>query len=261
MSESWLKRLARLVGLGTEASGEEQPGTNRTGSSPGKKPGTVRAGTSSDRQPGVYCQEALARLTSQQRDYLIYVGVPLARPKQWVRALVSDDALLINGQVTAPEEAKAFVVAYQNGQVVDFYLCGLGLPEGLSYLERPGGPPDSDRLTDADLIAGRQLVHVSYGEGRKPHYSTTVVNVSPYRLQVSKFAAYRPTSGGYKLSTVTGRFFSAGDFKEWYGQAGEWLEPGASATDPNNYGSPPVLWAYYCETEDGKQFVAGEVLR
>lgn len=42
----------------------------------------------------------------------------------------------------------------------------------------------------------------------------------------------------FKLNTVTGKYFTAEEFKEWYGQSGDWLEPGQSATDPNNYGAP-----------------------
>ena len=31
-------------------------------------------------------------------------------------------------------------------------------------------------------------------------------------------------------------------------------------TDPNNYGSPPVMWAYYCEVEGGKKLLTGGII-
>jgi hypothetical protein len=53
---------------------------------------------------------------------------------------------------------------------------------------------------------------------------------------------------------------TAEDFEEWYGQTGDWIHPGQSVTDPNNFGSPPVLWAYYYETEEGKRFLTGGII-
>lgn len=75
------------------------------------------------------------------------------------------------------------------------------------------------------------------------------------------FGGYRKTGRYFQLSTITGHFFSAEDFRDWYGQPGEWIEPGRSVADPNNYGSPPCLWAYHCETEDGTKFLAGGIAR
>ena len=91
--------------------------------------------------------------------------------------------------------------------------------------------------------------------------STTLTNVSGQRLRVLRFAGYVRTPLGWILHTVTGGFFSADEFREWYGLGeGEWIEADGSARDPNNYGGPPVLWAYYCLAEDGTEFVAGGVL-
>jgi hypothetical protein len=60
---------------------------------------------------------------------------------------------------------------------------------------------------------------------------------------------------------VPKQFYSAAEFREWYGLgSSEWIEPGQAVSDPNNYGSPPVLWAYYCELASGQQFIAGGAL-
>ena len=75
-----------------------------------------------------------------------------------------------------------------------------------------------------------------------------------------KFGGYTKHGGEFFLHTITNRFFSAMTFMEWYGQMNDWLEPGESVVDSSNYGAPPVLWAYYCETQSGRQFVAGGII-
>lgn len=209
--------------------------------------------------------DTIAKLLSQERDYQIFIGVPFNRPSQWTRAQRSGNELLVENESIDLAQIGAFIFAYQNGQIVDCELGGLGwFPPGISGLDRAPGPPESDVLTERDLQEGRLYVEITYGKGAesKKHYSTAVLNKSPGRLRVTKFGGYTPVrlGTGYKLNTVTGKYYSAEEFREWYGQNSQWLEPGQSATDPNNYGGVPVLWAYYFETEDGHQFVAGEVL-
>ena len=63
------------------------------------------------------------------------------------------------------------------------------------------------------------------------------------------------------MSTRPGKFYSDEEFREWYGlKNAQWILPNETATDPNNYGGRPVLWAYFGETEDGEPFVAGAIL-
>ncbi len=51
-------------------------------------------------------------------------------------------------------------------------------------------------------------------------------------------------------------FYSAGEFREWYSMGDrEWIAPGESVTDTNNYGARPVLWAYWLETDNGEEFL------
>ncbi|MBY0552111.1 MAG: hypothetical protein K2W95_32810 [Candidatus Obscuribacterales bacterium] len=206
----------------------------------------------------------ITKLMSQGRDYQIYIGVPLDRPTQWTKALQHGDELLLQNEVTDLAQVRAFIFAYPSGQIVSCELGNLGFPPGISGLEPTPGPRDSHVLLDSDLKEGRLYVQITYGKSaeNRTHYSTEVLNKSTGRLRVTKFGGYTPVRRGvgYKLNTITGKYFSAEEFREWYGQAAEWLEPGQSATDPNNCGSPPMLWAYYCETDDGHKFVAGEVL-
>jgi hypothetical protein len=162
-------------------------------------------------------------------------------------------------------EVRAFVVAYANGQLVDCELAGLPEPPGLAGFGPERGR-DDDVLRPAALEKGRKYVEVKYGPSQlrpkdRRHYSTTLTNISGQRVKVLRFAGYVRRQPGWILHTVTGTFFSAEEFREWYGLGErEWLGPGESACDPNNYGGLPVLWAYYCQAEDGEEFIAGGVL-
>jgi hypothetical protein len=211
--------------------------------------------------------ERLAVLMRQRSDYNVLVGVPPDRPDHWASASgLTTDAVTVEGHGNIPlVEVRAFVVSYPGGQLVDCEPVGLPVPAGFTGLVR-GQRSDHDVLQPADLKEGRNYIEVKYGRSAlKPndasHYSTTLTNISGKRIKVLRFAGYALTPGGWKLHTVTGGFYSAQEFREWYGLGPkEWIGPGESATDPNNYGSPPVLWAYYCRTEDGQEFVAGGVL-
>jgi hypothetical protein len=211
--------------------------------------------------------QRLAVLARQRPDYQMLVGVPPALPTAW--ATVSR---VVEGHLTVEshgdivlEEVKAFIVAYPNGQVVDCELAGLPLPPMMSGLQ-PGRNREKNILRLTDLKEGQKYIQVKYGRsGVQPHdrshYSTTLTNISEQRIRVLRFAGYTKGPEGWRLNTVTGTFYSAEEFWNWYelGQK-EWIGPGESVTDPNNYGSPPMLWVYFCQAEDGKEFIAGKVL-
>jgi hypothetical protein len=209
----------------------------------------------------------LAVRMRQRSDYLVFLGVPPANPDRWAAASgLNGDAVVVEGHGEVPlAEVRLFVVAYPGGQLVDCEMGDLPEPPGV-FDWGPEPVPDIDVLKAADLEEGRKYVHVSYGPSElrprdRGHYSTTLTNVSGQRVRVLRFAGYKRTPLGWVLHTVTGGFFSAEEFREWYGQGErEWLGPGESACDPNNYGGPPVLWAYYCQAEDGSEFIAGGVL-
>jgi hypothetical protein len=127
------------------------------------------------------------------------------------------------------------------------------------------GLPDFDRLTIADLQEGHSRIKVKFGKSTsepdsRDNYSTTLTNVSGERIRVLKFGGYSKTKNGFSLNTISSRFFTAEDFVDWYGQQGDWIEPGQSLTVHNNYGSRPCIWAYYCETEGGSKLIAGGVV-
>lgn len=209
--------------------------------------------------------ERLLAYAQQREDYQLYVGVPLESPTRWARVVEAAERGLRmeGGGECFLTEVRAFLVAYPNGQVLERTALGVsGLPPGICFpLSRP--TQRTDIITLLDLKPGNQFVTVLHDRcrlhpGERHYHSTTLKNISSQRIRILRFGGYTKTSAGWKLDTITHDFFTAEEFRAWYGAA-EWIEPDASVCDPNNYGGFPALWAYFGEAEDGTRFVAGEV--
>lgn len=212
----------------------------------------------------------LRAYAAQRGDYSIYIAIPISAPESWAKVMkVTERAVVVEDHGEVPlEEVRYFLVAYPNGQLVEQVFAPgryrRSLPPGVQSLGS-SGRPRTDILTAADLTVGKNFIAISHGKcilrPSDPHYySTQLANVSHQRVRVLRFAAYTNIEGGWKLHTVTRGFYSAEEFQALYGLAGEWIEPGQSVCDANNYGGFPMLWAYYCESADGTRFIAGEVI-
>jgi hypothetical protein len=212
--------------------------------------------------------EVASRLSSRLKlrsDYLVLVGVPIDAPTKWARATSysADEIVTVEGRVRVAS-VRAFVIAYPNQQVLDAETLGLEIPDELRMLHSEE-PATSELINVTDAQAGLRFVDVSYGPSAvsptADHYSTTLRNIGDEPVRVLKFGAFAETEGRYVLSTVTSNFFTADEFVSWYGAPADgWILPATAVTDPDNYGAPPVLWAYYCETKSGKRFVTGAVV-
>ena len=212
-----------------------------------------------DAAPDHGSAERLGARLAEGRDYKIFVGVPLETPERWRPATRGDNGeLLIDDVEIDVDDVRAFVVAYPGGELLDHLGPPHELPDGVTAMATSDEVSD-EQLRDADLEAGRSIVVIEYGpSAARPrdwnHFSTKVTNISTERIRVLDFGGYtRAGPGTWKLNTVSGDRYSAAQFRAWYAQQGEWLGPGESATDPNNYGGRPALWAYFCETESGKK--------
>jgi hypothetical protein len=224
--------------------------------------------TGSSRGTARSAGERLLAHSGDRSDYRMFVGIPAANPVGWAEvAKIDATSLTLQNSLTLDlSQVTAYFVAYPSGMLVDCQRPHeLPLPKWVGGLHASDAP-DADKLTAADLKKGLLLVRVGFGKSTsKPssrdHYSTTLTNVSGKRVRVLKFGGYTKAGNGFSLNTITSHFFTAEDFKEWYGQKGEWIDPGQSVTDPNNYGTPPCLWAYYCETEGGETFLTGGIIK
>ena len=207
--------------------------------------------------------------TYLERDhsYRVYIGYPLDAPRRWMRIVRLDgDHLLLDDEQQVPvEHVGSFIVAYDNGEILDFEKLFPPLPEDVHSIDY-AEVQVKHVLKPALLDSANGLAVVEYGPPRKGpdgrwHYSTALRNVGSEPLRVIKFGGYARRWWRWRLSTINGAFFYAEEFRSWYGMGErEWLEPGEQAEDPDNYGPPPVIWAYFCTTKSGIQFVAGKIL-
>jgi len=186
---------------------------------------------------------------------------------QWVEATaLRGRALdLVDGQSLPLDDVRAYAVMYPSGMMVDMEpRVTRPLPPGATF---PKGirPPDQHILELSELEEGRQRVTVSFTRSgahpRDPsYYTTTLTNTSQESVRVLRFGGYARTGSRYELNTITGGFFTAAYFRDWYAvpDPDGRIPPGGSVSDPNNYGGPKdSLWAYEFETESGERFWTG----
>ena len=209
------------------------------------------------------------RLVKHWRDrkgYLMFVGMPPEAPATWVRVAAIDESevTLHGGRRLKLSEITAYFVTYPSKTIFDYRSpTALPVPEWVNGLQTTA-LTETDTLTLDDLKDGKALVRVAYGKSTSQpsspdHYSTTLTNLSYKRVRVLKFGGYAPQNRTFLMMNAARRFYTAEEFKEWYGQKGEWIGPGQSVKDPNNYGSRPMLWAYYLEVQGGQRCWTGEV--
>ena len=211
--------------------------------------------------------ERLQTILGQSRAYRLHIGLPFNSPQQWVAVdrVEGDIAILRYGQRIALAGVRAFVVAYPTGRVLDGENVFRPLPRGVHYVRREPKPA-IETLEPEALTRGNEFLAVEFAQSRtRPanpkYYETRLRNISPEPLRIKRFAGYAPSSGTYHLHTITGSHFATDDFKEWYGLGeDEWIQPGNSVADPNNYSKfRETLWAFHGETASGMPFVAGAV--
>ncbi|MCP4645132.1 MAG: hypothetical protein GY851_32120 [bacterium] len=208
----------------------------------------------------------LSRFIAQQRSYTYYIGTPLENATGWVVVRPGPDHALLDvaGGGYPLDQVTAYVVAYPNGDILGCDIGRLPMPKDAQPIGE-SSENESDVLSDGTLAEGNRYVRVTHSGAQwkcddMAYYTTSVTNLATKPLRVLRFAAYKPKGQRYVMRTVTDAFFTAEDFRMWYGMEGsDWIQPGETVTDPNNFGAPPTLWAYYCEIEAGPQFVAGAV--
>jgi len=155
--------------------------------------------------------------------------------------------------------ARAFIVTYASGEVLATSIpqpSPAKLPEG-TFFARPTHEGAGATLTDEDVAQASADVRVEFGavrtsKGRGNIYETRVINKGSAPIRITHFGAYSKRGETWTLNTIVEGFFTAEQFREWYGAAGDgWLAPGASGADRENYGAD-CLWVYFYETREGQ---------
>lgn len=199
---------------------------------------------------------------------MAFIGMPLNAPNQWVKVqgVTGQYILCEDEQRVDPRSIKAFIIAYSNGEVFDWEQPFFPWPEGIHEPKRMRRVADT--ITLDELRDSERFARVTHGTSNMPkaakhYYATTLSNQTDQRIQVLRFAGYTHIGRGiYQVHTITGGYFTAEQFRAWYGlDERTWIEPGQSATDPENYGEPGALWVYFCQTESGEEFAAGCIAR
>ena len=210
----------------------------------------------------------LRQYLKRDRGYLIYVGTPLSSPNEWtrIRELEGDVLVSEDGRRLRLKDVVSVLVAYSNGEILDYANTFQPLPEDVHFIEEYDEPVENV-LDPAEMASGSNYVEVKHGTPRKDAdgrwtYSTKLKNVSNERVRILQFGGYALIDGQWKLHTINQGFFSGEQFRSWYGLGkDEWILPGQTFEDPDNYGGRPVIWAYFCEMESGEKFIAGAELK
>lgn len=211
---------------------------------------------------------ALARLQAlmeERNDYQVFVVVREDGKRGWraVKQLREGKLVLEEGTLDI-DEVRGFVVAYSNGEILNRYAAFSPFPGNLHFFEESKSQR-WDVLDPRTLLEGRKYIRITFGSAvahrnESGHYSTTLTNLTDEKIRVVRFGAYgRGRFGIYRFDTVSGDYFTAQEFRDWYGvDADGWIHPGQSVTDGNNYGEGDSYWVYECVTESGAEFAAGE---
>ncbi|MBL4636058.1 MAG: hypothetical protein JKY56_19520 [Kofleriaceae bacterium] len=204
---------------------------------------------------------------NERSDYIVYVALPIPSPNRWEQVTNDEsDCLVTNsGRTIMLRDVEGFVVAYPNGQVVDAEFLGLPPPRAIHFLPEDGDVDETPFDYDTTQ-KGQSRVGVEYGPspanpGDKSHYRTTLRNLTDQPIRVTGFsAAFVKFKRNAPVRLEPGRLYGVDEFVNWYGADEDgWLQPGAIVSDPNNWGAPPVVWIYRCETLDGTNFVTGRL--
>lgn len=221
-------------------------------------------------------QERLQEFFRHGGNRIFVPNISGATPR-WVQVTEVSDCLV---KLLAPP-TQDYDISLSLSSVQRFYVCDsdgqLLHTEWISKSDWHSLSPDilkqlkSKLATDTTLTLnqlerGKQFIEVSHGasdqqpDGRHSFYSTSIRNVSSHKIQIIRFGGFGPRDAAWQLSNVTGDFYTADQFKEWYGQKAEYLLPGETVCDTSNWGDQPVLWAYHGITDTGEVFVAGKVM-
>lgn len=221
---------------------------------------------------------------TQQRlmEFFKQSGMRIFFPSKIRYAVMWVEVLDINDHwVVVEKEGSAFTRSTVLSQIHSFYVCDVSgalvyhdcqdkslwdtLPADIQGQVRTRFPL-ARRVRPEQLMIGKHYIEIIFAPSTKQIkgvlcYSTAVRNISNQKIKIVKFAGLTFDGVDWGLASVTDNFYTAQHFKDWYKQTDEWLLPGAVACYDENWGNPPIMWAYFGLTEHGDSFIAGECLQ
>ncbi|MEM1444501.1 MAG: hypothetical protein AAGF84_00450 [Planctomycetota bacterium] len=206
--------------------------------------------------------ETLRRHIEEDRPYRYFLGVPMQQPTRWVEADTDNHELLVDGDPIPLNEIRSFLVVYANGEVLTARNEFYPLPGDVHFVDIVESPK-LDVLNPDDLQHGNQFVAISFAPSlsqpnNPDHYSTAIQNIGDVPIRVARFVAFTRAGNQFQLSTISGDYFTSGQFVNWYGAPEDgWIPAGEYVEDPNNYGGGDGYWVYEFEIKSGGQLVAG----
>jgi len=205
----------------------------------------------------------LLRFLPQFSQFRIYIGVPLEEPARWTRLTGADarrKLITLGKQSVALSQVRAFLVAAKSGEVITAMRPFAPLPKGI-HTDDDDLVKTRAGLTRSMLAAGQQFVRVSFT--RNPEDATCAIhlqNISTEPITVLQYGCYQPDGDRYTLATNTGDFFSNEDFHRWYRLTQDHLAPAQQVSDPRAPWVSGRLWAFFCRSASGIEFIGGAVM-
>ncbi len=159
------------------------------------------------------------------------------------------------------EKVLAYIVLLSDGQIIDGDNEFAPLPEGAYYIEERNNI-DKSKLPKFNQIKSiASGIHIShqpspFNEYDSSLYATQLTNNGSSAFKINRFSSYteqlwnkikrRP-----RHSNLINGWFNSQDFKLWYDQKSEWIQPNETVSDMRNYGDN-FHWIYEVEYEDGQ---------
>lgn len=161
------------------------------------------------------------------------------------------------------KDVLAYIVSYSDGQIIDCENEFEPFPNRIYFIEQRNSFDQSDLPRFKDIRFESYQIEIIHDYSPFQHndaslYKTQITHIGDSNFKVNRFAAFN-NSFWNKLKTKPAHssfidgWFSGLDFKLWYGQKTEWINPGDSLCDFRNYGTN-CFWLYEIQVEDGELF-------
>ncbi len=144
-----------------------------------------------------------------------------------------------------------YVVVYPNGEILENLANTKDLPLGTHYI--PFVPHKVVKMPKCIIDDPRvKIVHEPSAYHQQGRYCTKLTNTGDIPFKVNRFSAFRKRGffSGYRLSTVSNDWFSHEQFTCWFNAKSQWILPGSTVADQDNYGFGNGYWVFEIEFEN-----------